>query len=424
MELGLGLKSKCHVNQNGDGDRFVGIKADSDNVMVYFPMGYQLPDSDSEIREEILQLITVMGEFTKKQDRIIHMPKYAAPQSVDFPVNAYMDIIRSYMENRSYYKEREAVKKQSDHGNIDYAASLKRNVAFFQKDGSPFFKNFTVRGSSPNEKNLITQIHKYCVYEAFKKMGWLFMPDIPSDPHIEENHEQFLYTLRKKLSVTNNDNDKRLFNSMIAMIEFKDNPTTDRQFYFGTDRFEYVWQSLIDTAFGIKEKQEFFPRTQWLLKYAEQKNNAALEPDTIMIYDNKIYVLDAKYYRYGVSTKPEHLPESTSINKQITYAEYIYNNEKIKEKYGDDVPVYNAFLMPYDRLNNAFSSNEYFLSIGEATSDWKCNDHNFERVQGIVIDTRYLMRNYYGSQKSKIRRLANVVDQALLEADGDNEATR
>lgn len=53
MDLDSALKSvmefdltdHCHVNSNEDGDRFVGIKADSDNAMVYFPIGYQLPES-------------------------------------------------------------------------------------------------------------------------------------------------------------------------------------------------------------------------------------------------------------------------------------------------------------------------------------------------------------------------------------------
>ena len=39
LNLGLNLKVKCHVNKNGDGDRFVGIKADANQAMVYFPMG-------------------------------------------------------------------------------------------------------------------------------------------------------------------------------------------------------------------------------------------------------------------------------------------------------------------------------------------------------------------------------------------------
>ena len=42
------LKKHCHINTNEDGDRFVGIKVDSDNAMVYFPIGYQLPDEDNE----------------------------------------------------------------------------------------------------------------------------------------------------------------------------------------------------------------------------------------------------------------------------------------------------------------------------------------------------------------------------------------
>ena len=54
MDLDSALKSvmefdladHCHVNSNEDGDRFVGIKADSDNAMVYFPIGYELPETD------------------------------------------------------------------------------------------------------------------------------------------------------------------------------------------------------------------------------------------------------------------------------------------------------------------------------------------------------------------------------------------
>lgn len=53
MDLGLNLKVKCHVNKNGDGDRFVGIKADANQAMVYFPMGYRLPDNEEDIRDDM-----------------------------------------------------------------------------------------------------------------------------------------------------------------------------------------------------------------------------------------------------------------------------------------------------------------------------------------------------------------------------------
>ena len=346
------------------------------------------------------------------------MDEFAAPQSVNFPVNAYMNIIRYFLEQSDYYKEREQVRKTADRGKIDFPASLRKNVKFFQEDGSPFFDRYTVKGSSPNEKNLITQIHKYCVYEAFSTLGWLFTPHLPPDPHITLESERFLFALRKKLSVTHNDKDKLLFQAMIQMLEYLDTENDNKQYYFGTDRFEYVWEKLIDEVFGIRGKEEFFPRTKWNLKFNANKDNHALEPDSIMICDDKIYVLDAKYYRYGVTGEPRHLPESSSINKQITYGEYIDNCQELKTKYGD-LPIYNAFLMPFNRGENPFNvSDDYFLNIGEATGEWKNDAKLYEHVQGVVIDIRFLMNNYTGSHKSKIRKLAKVIDEELAKNNG------
>lgn len=98
MDLGLNLKVRCHVNKNGDGDRFVGVKADTNNAMVFFPMGYRLPDSEEDIREDILKLIEVISTFNDSKDRLLAMDEFAAPQSVNFPVNAYMNIIRYFLE--------------------------------------------------------------------------------------------------------------------------------------------------------------------------------------------------------------------------------------------------------------------------------------------------------------------------------------
>ena len=64
--LQFDIKSHCHVNTNEDGDRFVGIKADSDDAMVYFPIGYQLPETDAAIRTDIKHLIQVLSEFTTR----------------------------------------------------------------------------------------------------------------------------------------------------------------------------------------------------------------------------------------------------------------------------------------------------------------------------------------------------------------------
>lgn len=407
------LFNRCRVNKNDDGDRFVGVKAEDDNVVVYFPIGYELPKTEQDLRQDILHLFSVLAEFTSRDDRILPMKKFEAPQSVDFPINAYLEIINYFMEQNGYYTEKEPVYKTNDRGKIDWSRTIKRQRPLIQANGSPVYTQYTVRFSSPNDKNLITQIHKYCVYESFSKLGWLFTPLLPEQPLLRRDDKMFLSVLYEKMANTYNDRDKRLFSAMISMIKYLDEQPNQKQFYFGTDRFEYVWEKLIDRVFGIKDKQNYFPKTRWTLRTGKKKTNAALEPDTIMLYDGKIYVLDAKYYRFGITGDPNDLPESSSINKQITYGEYIYTQKKFKEKYGEDVPVYNAFIMPYNANNNLFSSNEIFLNIGEATGDWKTKGHRYERVQGIVVDIHYLMHHYIGKTENQIMQLAKSIESAF-----------
>lgn len=410
---GLNLKSCCHVNTNEDGDRFVGIKADGGGVSVRFPMGYRLPDDEEELRQDILLLLSVLSEFGTEQGRLQQNGRLETPRAANFPISAYMTMIRRYLSQNAYYAERETVRRVSDRGKIDWAASLRRNAAFVEEDGTPRFNRYTVRGAVPNEESLLTRIHKYCVYVSFKRLGWLFTKHLPPNPRVENRRELFLYALRKKLNRTHVEGEKELFQSMIAILEHLDASETDERFYFGTERFEYVWEKLIDGVFGVADKKDYFPHTYWTLKYAKTRRNAALEPDSVMIYNEKTYVLDAKYYRYGITNNPAHLPESSSVNKQITYAEYI-SQRSAGARYG----VFNAFLMPFDRAENAFETNKTFAVVGEASADWKTGGRDYERVFGVVIDTRSMMRFYYEAHESKIKELAETIDRALSESKG------
>lgn len=408
------LKSMCHINENDDGDRFVGIKIHGDIQKVFFPMGYRLPEEDDDIRNDILQLIDIISAFNKSKESTLAMQKFESPQSVNFPVNAYMNIIRNFLDKDCYYTVKEPIRKKADRGRIDWTTSLKKNVSFYQEDGTPFFADYTVIQSTTNENNLITKIHKFCVYEAFVTLGWLFTPHLPPDPHIQKNMQLFIQVLNIKIASTYNIEDKKLFNDMKCMLDYLDSEHEDKQYCFGTDRFEYVWEKLIDEIFGVAQKEDFFPRTNWNLKFTADRTNHALQPDSIMMYNNKIYVLDSKYYKYGVTGKTKHLPESTSINKQITYAEYIHGNDELKDKYGD-IPIYNAFIMPFNKESNPFNSKDsYILNIGEAMSEWKHNNYDYERVQGVVVDIKFIMTNYTGSSKSKIKQMAKALEDGLI----------
>lgn len=404
------LRNHCHINTNEDGDRFVGIKADSENAVVYFPMGYELPSSDDELRKDIKNLFRVLALFTTKNDRLLHVDKFTAPQSVDFPIQAYLNVINWYLDhNGTYYTEMEASYKVGTHGKKDWCRTFKSQTPMFQGK-SPIYLNTVVRVTTPNTNRLITRIHKYCVYEAFERIGWLYTTNKPEQPDISFDKNMFLVTLNDKYGNTNVDSEKQLFKSMIAMIEFIDNQTIDKQFYFGTDKFENVWEKLIDRFFGIPNKTDYFPHATWTEKYGANKDKptSALEPDSIMIYKDKFYVLDAKYYRYGVYPYLgiQALPPSSDINKQITYAQFVANN---KVPIGTE--VYNAFLMPFNMYNNIFGKKE-ILNVAEAKGDWILTPKVYEKVQGIVIDTRYILKNYDGNHDFDKFLLSQEIEKA------------
>lgn len=197
-----------------------------------------------------------------------------------------------------------------------------------------------------------------------------------------------------------------------------DEKTSEKQYFFGTDFFERVWEKMIDKAFGIENKEQYFPRTRWLLDYGRQKIKTPLQPDSIMIYNDKVYVLDAKLYRFGCNPdKPDFLPNSSDINKQITYGEFIAKTKGVPAD-----RLYNAFIMPFNSAKNGFltlDANGNIVpgftgnigNVAEAIGDWKPNPQKYERVQGIVMDTRFLMYNYITMPDHQKRLLADAIEK-------------
>ncbi len=409
------IREHCHINHGGDGDSFVGIKADSNNVMVYFPIGYDLPADDDELVRDIKNLFRVLATFSEKSDRVLEEDKFTEPQAVEFPIHAYINVINYYLDhNGSYYTETETTHKVDSRGKTNWARTIKTQKPMVQNK-SILYLNQVVRKTTPNLNQLITRIHKYCVYKSFERIGWLFTTTTPEQPDITFDSNLFLATLNTKLNNTNNDNEKKLFRSMIAMIEFKDSHPTDKQLYYGTEKFEIVWERLIDKVFGIPDKDNYLPHGLWTERYGKNsgKTASALIPDTVMVYDKKYYVLDAKYYRYGILSRLEtdRLPQSSDINKQITYGQFVKTKRAPKES-----QVFNAFIMPYNRYNNLFGINSIFGNVAEATGDWVNNPgkpEQHERIQGIVFDTRYLLKNYDGNHDSIKKELCEAIEHLI-----------
>lgn len=396
------IRDKCKVNTNKDADTFVGIMCDDGDISIHFPLGYHISSDEKELRKDILLLVNTI-ESTLGHTESILLDNSEECNQTGFPIQAYLKVIYDYYE-RGYYREREVEYNVSQRGKINWARTIKTQRAVLQDDEA-YYLNFVTKRNSVNENELIALIHEFCVYESFSKIGWLFTGGMPRKPQIKRNNKLFFTVLADKLSRTFNDKNKALFTSMITIIRNMQDEAAATNYRYGTYRFEYVWEALIDRVYGIEGKDAYFPKTTWRVN-GKRYDNASLEPDSIMIRGNDIYVLDAKYYKYGASKMLWDLPESTSINKQITYGEYIANNKTANGK------VFNAFLMPFDANSDIWKTGTIY-AIGEASGDWRDNTKLYEHIQGIMIDVKYLMQITVKEDTSEINRLATCIEAAI-----------
>lgn len=404
------IRDKCHISKHCNGDTFVGIKCENGQFEIDFPLGYHLSQDERGLRKDILQLLSVI-ELTvdKRESRLLN--SLDEKNIMGFPFQSYLYIIADFY-NRGYYKEREIHFRTETKGKIDWNRTIKRQKPYIQ-DNNAFYLQFTTRKNPLNENELITLIHEYCVYESLLKLGWLFTAALPNKPRIKFNHKMFRNIVREKISHTFNDKNKTLFLNMLAVIDQMQDPDVPLNFEYGVDPFDHVWEVLIDEVFGIEGKEEYYPKTTWELGNADY-DNADLRPDSILVWNGNVYVLDAKNYKYGYTRLASDLPKSTDINKQITYGEYVAENEYFKTKHGEAFETYNAFLMPYDGLDWN-EAGERIRWIGEAIGNWKSNNKKYERVQGILVDVKSLMTAYKHPNDKIIEEMVSAIEKAFYE---------
>lgn len=354
--------------------------------------------------------LNTLEQNTAHRESVITRDTAYYKDEVSFPLQAYLYIIRDYL-TYGYFKETETIHCVAKRGKVDWNRTIKTQHAYFQ-DGEAYYLEFVTNNSQLNSNELITLIHEFCVYSSFQMVGWLFSRYMPPKPRIKFQKKLFLSVLNKKIQSTFNDRNRSLFASMRAIVLWCGENSSSSRFVYGTTRFEYVWERMIDKVYGIANKQDYFPHTIWNLNGIDI-DNASLEPDSIMLWNNKVYILDAKYYKFGWTGHPGDLPESTSINKQITYGEYVAESGKFLAD-GKQPEVYNAFIMPFDSKGKKFFTENNIKYIGTARSTWKSNNKDYEMIQGILLDVKHLMKCAIRLDTEEIIQMAKEIDYAVM----------
>lgn len=421
-DMSTSLSDICVYNAKLDGEDFVGLKFEKGTLKVYFPLGYRCAENDDDRRKDILNLISVLNSFMRN-DSSINIPKHVNKEKESsFPIQAYLRIIYDYLIN-GYYNESEKEFHKSKSGKINWNKTIKSIKPEMVIEGFVFF-DFITKKTQHNESALITQIHKYFVYDAFSKLGFIFCPFMPEKPCIRYSSNLFRTTIKLKMSKTFNDRSLILFNDMMTIMDYLDASDYNNENYrYGTEEFEYIWEWLVDNVYGIPNKEHFYPHTEWHISGKVFGDNdvdykrIALRPDTIMLIkqDSKTeaFVLDSKYYKYGECRGAYALPGTDSIVKQIAYAKYVENNKEHPELSvnGKEDIILNAFILPHDTKNG--TDPEVF---GYAYSTYELNDRPYHKIYGVFLDVKDLMYHHACHDNSKIGILAQKIKEYYQES--------
>lgn len=385
-------------------DNFVGIKAQGNAITFYYPEAFDFHENELDSRKSLIALIKSLG-LAKSRLETTSSVYTSRKDANDFALNSYLWILNDYLHHGIYFNREKKYTHGYD-GKINWKKTMQTNP-LVSKNGNVIYLD-AISEVKRQEDNLIVEIHRFCVKKSIDFIGWIFgfsSKAIHVPKFTPQRRRLYLNALRKELDQSFDDDKKELLSKMIDVVCGLDSDLANtNEFSYGIDNFYYVFERLVDHVFnGIEDIEEFYPSGRWeLVKYPGKIfPSSNLRPDTIIInHDTKTaYILDSKFYRFGLDGYPNinELPESTSIQKQITYAEYIKNN---KSKFKID-NVYNAFVLPYNKNKEGeYQSSENLQYIGKAYTDWKIGNQPHETIYAFLIDLKHLVMSWYEHQKT------------------------
>ena len=386
MELLNETKKHIHLKAStGEVDNsFVGLKIFGDDIYIYHPENYSIDLSENSFTEDVINLLDTFS-FTKISSSDTGI-LYSGDSDGKFRLDSYIWIIKDYLTKR-YYVNREKKYVKNQNGKVNWKRTLNQTPTV--SNGNIIYMDLVTERRT-NIDNIIVDIHKYCVKKSVAFIGWVFNLNEANFKTInmtDELKSYYLYVLQEELNNTYDDYKKELFNNMIIVLRGLNEYVTKEIINYGVDHYHYIFERMVDKIFGNENIKEFYPKGIWLLNNYGTHTSSALRPDTILKSDNQIFLIDSKYYRFGYSGDVNDLPETSSIQKQIAYGAYA-------KKLHSDCEVFNAFIIPYNKLNNHFSSSEDLFYVGKAFSEVEKQNESYHYIYTFLIDLKHVIKTY------------------------------
>ena len=166
--------NKISLKSAQSGTEFVGLKILGEEKFITFPIGYKtiekeitLDSLSKEQRKEILNLIATINNChkLKEGDKICRFNNRKSSSA--FPLRSMFYIIEDFLDKNTYYTEKEILYTTDRSGKISWNRTIKNVKPTVSEKGIAYLE-FIIRKNHIQENQLITELHKYCVYKCFE----------------------------------------------------------------------------------------------------------------------------------------------------------------------------------------------------------------------------------------------------------------
>jgi len=379
------------------------------HLFVILPKGYKLNSPDKFINEDIRILFAVLMKYREEVKPNFEEMTLFGGEMGDFEDSLFSAY--SLLEDYKMYgllKREHRIMSSKMTGNTVWSATINKKTPMFSS-GNPIYYEVIKRSSVLDNENLLLQLHKFALGWSLKKYAWLlgqykelisaFSIELPCDKqqalHFLNNELRKTYILRETNVIKWIINIITGVNSSVDEIKVR---------IFATKTFHTVWEEICSKIFHDQYAQlkTLLPQPEWTLDIPVSQSRISQRPDIMILHNNRMLILDAKYYDVE-----SDLPGWHDAVKQFFYAlstkiniaenvEYLQKKE-LREKAKNIIAIENIFILP------TFNDIE-MMKIGSISVN---GISEFGKINAYVLNMRLSMKCYIGEQHFPLQQIVD-----------------
>lgn len=377
-------------SQDSSKASFTGILNVEDVIYIFMPKGFRGSRANNTLQNGRLLLSVLKKYVLSGRGSVVSVAERQDGVS-GVPAATALELLQDYMRFGTYSSSQTEV-SQNQAGKIEWNTVLNKLTPFLRKDCRPIYTSIYTRRTNYFAENDVTLIHQAIIARLDKIFGWFYTdnqrgvaPELKDiDPPY--NNEKAIAIVRKELAQTYSDREIRLLNNIIKILSHNLLSNGASDYYSGITNFQHVWEDICSQIYQDEKSRisRLVPIPAYLIGNTIKSSEANTQRmDVIIEQDNKIAILDAKYYNFSQSK-----PSWSDLVKQFYYKRSL------------------SAVLPSKRIENFFLAPEADAAdlpnkAVVISSQQKRLDHEFSPISIIYLNVEEAMSAYLG--KNDIR---------------------